>query len=272
MKNERIITHFQSYTTVHDCVKDLTPYFAGRISIMAHSPLQQSEETTKVRRQEETDFEIRGAEEEARLVEGMSEIGGIALGTAAYLVPGLGPVLSGGPIAGQAAGDTIGHYLSAQMAEERGRKNGREHEAPAEVLSCSDDRQGAFFLAVDTYTEEEADYVTRILEQYGGKVTRMTVEDQTDAEPEEAEVRYVPADAETRYVAGISDSQFPQFPCFPEIGSERILSAEDGYALDPVAPLSPQNWIDPNIGLGNYDLFDPATRTRDNSQPPDDLR
>ncbi|ARU62274.1 hypothetical protein CBW65_15585 [Tumebacillus avium] len=346
---------------------------------MASNPAQKTEETTSIQGQSGENFEIRGGLEEANMVESLSEIGGIALGAVAFLVPGLGPVLSGGPVAGLAVGDTVGHYMSAQMGlereEEQGQQQSRQQQGQQSSRQNQPDaereQQGSFFLSVDTYSPQEADFASNIMEQHGGKVTRMTINEE-ESVPEQEEVRYIPSDADTRYVAetdaprpktqeipsslrilqdapkapaasineqhdlpdlqgipvepntqyvaqtdadiqyaaqsdaqqetaeqmtvtndigvgrqGIitqgqlysppeeqkrdddsQNAQFPQFPAFPQ--NERTIPAQDGYELDPVAPLSPQNWIDPNIGLGNYDLYDPATRSRDNSQPPED--
>ncbi|WP_132946256.1 hypothetical protein [Tumebacillus sp. BK434] len=297
---------------------------------MASNPAPKTEETTSIQGQAGDHFEIRGVQEEANMVEGLSEIGGIALGAAAYLVPGLGPVLSGGPVAGLAVGDTVGHYMSAQLAEERNDEQHRQErrpERPEQATASEEPPQGSFFLAVDTYTPAEADFASNIMEQHGGKVTRMPLSDEQESPQEEETVRYIPPDADIRYVAeqeqvrlntqeipsslsilpyapnvwsvpqhdlldlqgvlvepdtqyaaqtdaGIpdadyQDTQFPHYPAFPEAQSERRIPAQDGYELDPVAPLSPQNWIDPNIGLGNYDLYDPAARTQDNSEPPE---
>ncbi|ASS75887.1 hypothetical protein CIG75_13595 [Tumebacillus algifaecis] len=272
---------------------------------MAATPGQKAEESTSIQGHSDENFEIRGAQDEESMVESVSEIGGIALGAVALLVPGLGPVLTGGPMAGQAVGETVGHYLRAQMGADRQ----TEQAETTRESESTDAKSGAFFIAVDTYSDEEADYAANIMEQHGGKVTRMTVATEADRELPEVEVRYIPADAEVRYVArqeatdhelrpktqeipqslqilhdlpnqqylpladtGYGTAQFPQFPRYPTEQNARPRRAQDGYALDPVAPLSPINWIDPNIGLGNYDLYDPATRAQDNSQPPDHLK
>ncbi len=299
MKNERIITHFQSYRTAHDCVKDLTPYFAGRISIMTSNPMQSAEETPNVSR-ENQEYEIRDRAAEASMVENLSEIGGIALGTVAYLVPGLGPVLSGGPIVGKAVGDTVGYYLSSEMSEvrdERARRANRSQPARKKAADgeCA---TGSFFLAVDTFTEEEADFVTNVMEQHGGKVSKMLLDPSGDDSPAEEEIRYVPPDAETRYIASANrsgevclqsaDHQALEIARSPEslpeddtddrlrvqesaseVEADRATPAASGYDLDPITPLSPQGWIDPNIGLGSYDLRVPILQEQDDMAPPE---
>ncbi|MCX7571575.1 hypothetical protein OS242_16625 [Tumebacillus sp. DT12] len=51
----------------------------------------------------------------------------------------------------------------------------------------------------------------------------------------------------------------------PQVTSEerRRSARRDGYTLDPLAPLSPQNFVDPNIGYGDFNLIDPLALSPD---------
>jgi hypothetical protein len=298
MKNERIITHFQSYTTAKGCVKDLTPHFSGRISIASVKSAEQPPETHEK-------MEMGAGD----IIEDLSEIGGIALGTVADLIPGLGPVLSGGPIVGAIVGDVFGDYMVA-----------RRHLTPAQDAAGEEaPRNGAVYVAVEVANEEEAQLAERIIREHNEMPHRSAVTSQqangahtsvavastgmdtlskhsisgVDVNPYEDRITAdLPADGAftaTTSERALMDAS-PDFPrndvpegpseppCeeIPEVRLEpngddipdglpqpsghakRRIPYRDGYDLDPLPPLSPRGWIDPNIGLGDSELADPT--------------
>ncbi|MGZ4134214.1 MAG: hypothetical protein ACXVC1_03080, partial [Tumebacillaceae bacterium] len=165
MKNERIITHFQSYTTANDCVKDLTPLFGGRISIAS---VKRAEQTVN-----DDQMMATGG---GAIVDDLSEIGGIALGTVADLIPGMGPILSGGPVVGAIVGDVFGDYMVA-----RGHLNA-ERNAAGELAPDG----GTVYVAVETTSEQEATEAEGIMRQHGGEPHRSMSGSRLDAEVGEA--------------------------------------------------------------------------------------
>ncbi|MBL0388027.1 hypothetical protein JJB07_15520 [Tumebacillus sp. ITR2] len=268
MKNERIITHFQSYTTAKGCVKDLTPYFKERISILTPKHAQNPATTGGVDNRTEIERLADGGMGAAEtLMAEMAEIGGIALGTIAYLYPGMSPILTGGPIAGDAIGQSVGSYMLAEMGEfeqayglEDGpggtrlrgeaQEESTNHTNNEKTGTSSANRSGSesVFIAVDVYSEQEAMTAERIIMQYGGKPHRGT---SRDADGEFPSYESLPANhgVESPYSFGnVAPSNLP-----PEYRNP----ATEGYDLEPIAPFSPQGWIDPNIGLGDTNLVDP---------------
>lgn len=244
MKNERIITHFQSYTTADSCVKDLTPYFAGRISVIS------------------TKRDVEGyqnAEAQAdTTVQTVTELGGITLGTVATLVPGLGPVLTGGPVAGQAIGDAIGSYINSQRHQNGGEDDPFVNQRGRGARDTS--AASMVIVMVDVNSEEEAERAAQIMAQHAERERPGTGVDPTDHGVTEIDDNSDVSDVVdySYYTAAppgddVEDG-YPQ-----ETGrTVRRIPIDDGYQLDPLRPLSKQGWVDVNIGYGNLDLVDPS--------------
>lgn len=252
MKNERIITHFQSYTTAKGCVKDLTPHFRGRIAIHTpHSP-QNGGQTDKSNAgvQDGEQVEDSAWSTAEMLLAELSEMGGVALGTLAYLYPGMSPILPGGPFTGDMVGQTVGSYMIADMEEEDHPDGGAPAERRDEDRSA--DRQGerseSVFLTVEVHSEQEAMVAERIIVQHGGKTHRVTT-NTPDGDFPSYETLPANPGLESLYA-------FAQETPSPLPAEYRNL-ATVGYPLDPISPLTPQGFIDPNIGLGDYNLANP---------------
>ncbi|PWK11611.1 hypothetical protein [Tumebacillus permanentifrigoris] len=262
MKNERIITHFQSYTTAKGCVKDLTPYFKERISVLTPQSGLNAGQTHKTDdRDDLTKLADGGIGTAQTMISDLAEIGGVALGTVAYLYPGMSPILTGGPMAGDAIGQNIGSYMLAELGtnyslededQQRGSstsggQGGTWSRAGNFADQNTSPRNQSVFIAVDVHSEHEAMIVERIMLQYGGKPHRGT-----SSEPDGGFPSYetLPANpgVESHYSFAQPDSTIPE---------EYRNPALEGYPLDPIAPLSPQGFIDRNIGLGDYNLADP---------------
>ncbi|HEU4965743.1 MAG TPA: hypothetical protein VFV52_18185 [Bacilli bacterium] len=254
MKNERIITHFQSYTTADSCVKDLTPYFAGKISVIS----------TK------RDLEAfqEGAGEADDAVRTLTELGGITLGTMATLLPGLGPVLTGGPVAGKAVGDTVGDYLNAMRHADGGENDpfvlqqghGMQDTTPAEMV----------IVTVDVQSEQEAEQAMSIMKRYANGFHRTQGTTRSKHRPGTGVDPIDYGGSELGDNSDINESSYPldavappgdvQPDGYPQaVGqSGRRIPADDGYELDPLRPVSDSHWVDPNVGYGNLDIVDPA--------------
>lgn len=168
MYNERIITHFQSYTTAKGCVKDLTNDFSGRISVVAIK-----------REAKPVSAPVNGEIVGDEIIGDLSEIGGIALGMIADLIPGMGPILSGGPVVGAIVGDVFGRYMVARGHLDEDSEAHMRHALPV----------GTVYVAVAVASEEEAEEVERIMREHGGEPERSSeMEDVTLANAELHEV------------------------------------------------------------------------------------
>jgi hypothetical protein len=291
MKNERIITHFQSYTTAKGCVKDLTPHFKERISILTpQSDAQGGQTPAADDRDDLTKLADGGMGAAQTMIADLSEIGGVALGTVAYLYPGLSPILTGGPIAGDAIGQSIGSYLLAELGQNFGVQEDRPGASPsaggsstmvgtaesaggngalagtpenaesngalAGTVSFADqgggDDKRSVFVAVDVRTEHEAMIAERIMLQYGGEPHRASSGDHAGEFPSFDTLPANPG-VESPFSFARQDDGIPS----TTIPAANRNPALEGYPLDPIAPLTPQGFIDPNIGLGDYNLADP---------------
>jgi hypothetical protein len=265
MKNERIITHFQSYTTALGCVKDLTPYFSGKISIIT------SKEGLNRSDRDPTADENTTTMNDT-VVDEIGEIGGITLGTAAYLIPGLSPVLVGGPIAGMAMGDAISAYILGGMDEDEDEDDlETRRETPYIPDRSGAGRNGRerYFVIVDVDSEEEADLAASIMQRHSAKCVRQPRQQpepdrqkpQTDfADPCEVERYDRMADYPNTLEAPWDQREPEGAP--PATGIYHNPN-KDGYTLDPIAPFTPQGWIDVNVGFGSYDNVDPTGLTHD---------
>ena len=225
MKNERIITHYKSYTSAQGCVKDLIPYFSGRISIASPAAPNRA---------------AKQADEPPadNPLDDVLQIGGIALGALAYLIPGMSPMITGGPAAGSAIGQTVGFYMESQMADsDKWDEDFDENEQK---------RHGPFFVWLDVRSDDEAQIVDRIVRQHGGTPEYIPIDDEPRTQDEPDYTFDPPGD-------DIPDG-YPQLTG----QAQRRIPHVDGYDLDPLPPVSPQNYVDPNIGYGNFDLIDPA--------------
>ncbi|MGB8955832.1 MAG: hypothetical protein WCC10_10700 [Tumebacillaceae bacterium] len=233
MKNERIITHFLSYTSAQGCVKDLIPYFSGRISIASPAAANQAARNTD---EPPSDNPL----------DDVMQVGGIALGTLAYLIPGMSPMITGGPAAGSAIGQTVGFYMESQMAD-----SDKWDEA---VDQDEEKQRGPFFVWLDVRSDDEAQVVERIFRQHGGIPEHIPSEDVPGTQDEPDYTYDPPGD-------DIPDGS-------PQLAgqAQRRIPHEDGYDLDPIPPVSPQNFVDPNIGYGSYDLIDPAGVFKDDAK------
>jgi len=270
MKNERIITHFQSYTTALGCVKDLTPYFAGRISIITPTNGMNSTLTAKNGGQGTTSGGQGGG---TTVVDELGEIGGISLGAAAYLVPGLSPVLVGGPIAGMAMGDAISSYVMGRMTAD-------EQDPTSPTTRDKGKKEGQngserYFVVVDVDSDEEAAMASSIMQRHGAQSERATGNgngngDRTNPTPAPERPRprtdFVDPCEVERYDRIVDHPNTVEAP-WDEQDEESPMTgihapySQDGYTLAPIAPISPQGWIDANIGYGNYDIVDPSRMT-----------
>jgi hypothetical protein len=167
MKNERIITHFQSYTTAQGCVKDLSSYFSGRITVASQDGGVSNHRDTHDL--SENGDAVRHAET-SDLLDDAAEIGGVAIGTISQLFPGFGPVLTGGPAAGAMVGDVFGDYLEARQ-----HLQSDEEDLPRQNPNLPRYDRGVVpqhVVAVDVNNEEEARLATDIMQRHGGLVTR----------------------------------------------------------------------------------------------------
>lgn len=260
MKNERIITHFQSYTTALGCVKDLTPYFAGKISVITPTAVKNGGEQAP----NQDTLTLRTSDV---LVDEISDIGGISLGAAAYLIPGLSPVLVGGPLAGMAMGDAISAYVTSQMGPEAATPG------TAQTTGTPDtNRSDRYFVIVDVDSEAEANLAAGIIQRHGGQTERPA--DNPEQEPERPKPKTDFADPceVERYDRVVDHPNTVETPWddrqpegFPPITGDHHNPLVDGYSMEPIRPISPQGWIDANIGYGDLNIVDPSPMTNDDN-------
>ena len=257
MKNERIITHFQSYTTAEGCVKDLIPYFSGRISIASPAAQKQASRTTD---EPPSDNPL----------DDVLQVGGIALGTLAYLVPGMSPMMTGGPAGGSAVGQTVGFYMESQMADSD------KWDEPEDKNAAG--QRGPYFVWLDVHSEDEAKVVDRILRKHGGTPERIV--EKPEADPTDIPDGKLPVRTDKERVDRQDEPEYTFDPPgddipdgYPQLSghAERRIPQEDGYDLDPLPPATATTrWVDPNIGYGSYDLVDPAAVFQDDENDDND--
>jgi len=331
MKNERIITHFQSYTTANDCVKELTPYFTGRISLI--SPLETSQPDNTAVEDAVQAGEGRN-NDDGNLIGEASELGFTAAGALSYLLPGASTLVVGGPSGGAAMGSAVGGYLSAML-------DGGPNDDPRENPDVA--KREEYLVAVIAQSQEEARRVEETVQRHGGTIrSRDTFETggrsrqasetvgsnfgrfgDTEAARRTAGAAgagtsaagtaptgtgpsasgagggmagngvrseasggasFVPCTAGVNSpdiaplnVAAIGDlaaaagaslatdpiaTEETSVVSAPQDGQRRV-PGHDGYDLDPVQAATDENWVDPNIGYGNFDIVDPSRQWHD---------
>jgi hypothetical protein len=226
MKNERIITHFQSYTTAQGCVKDLTAYFSGKITVARRDEGANMRQDTPGAGE---NGRVTNEAENNSLLDEAVEMGGIALGAFAQVFPGFGPLMAGGPVVGARVGDVAGDYLEASTQRQADGDDNEDNTARQNpnLPRYNPGVTPQYVIAVDVNSEEGARLAIDIMQRHGGLVTRTSGQE----------------------AVGL-----------PEDGNGQERQAEprgDGYTLDPVAPVSATAFIDPNIGYGDYNLVDP---------------
>lgn len=168
MKNERIITHFLSYTTVQGCVKDLTPHFRGRISVIEQKEGQtRSPEPGPL---SENGDAVNDAENSPLLTDDALEAGGVTFGAASFTVPQFGPVLTGAPANDKMIRRSYGEYLRPDKHTQ-----GDEEDLPRQNPNLHRYNRGidpVYRITVDVQNDEEAKIAMDTMKKHGGHVER----------------------------------------------------------------------------------------------------